>query len=348
MGTDRPQTVLIVDDVAENITVLSAILRGQYRVVFATRGVDALEIVRKQPVDIILLDVMMPEMDGYEVCRLLKGDIATRDIPVVFVTALSEAGDEAIGLKVGAVDYLPKSAHASIVRLRVQMHLERRNSTLLLERLVQERTHELQESRHEVVRTLGLAAEFRDNETGLHVVRMAKSAHLLAAAAGLASAHADLILDAAPLHDVGKIGIPDSILLKQGPLETFEMNKMKTHASIGAQIIGNHQSKQMKLAKVIALTHHEKWDGTGYPRGLAGEDIPLEGRIVAVADVYDALTSKRPYKEAWTADKAMEYVQSQSGKSFQPALVEHFVGLAPQIEAISRNFADPKSSLQRD
>ncbi len=298
-------TVLVVDDVPENITVLAGILRGQYRVVFATRGADALAIVREQRVDLILLDVMMPEMDGYEVCRLLKADPSTRGIPVIFVTALTEAGDEARGLRVGAVDYLHKSSHASIVRLRVQMHIERYNQNLALERRVKERTQELEDSRREILRRLGMAAEYRDNETGLHVIRMAKSAHLLALAAGLSASHADLVLNAAQLHDVGKIAVPDHILLKPGPLDEKEWEVMKTHASIGALIIGDHNSELLRMAKVIALTHHEKWDGSGYPRGLTGETIPIEGRIVAIADVFDALTNERPYKHAWTQDEAV-------------------------------------------
>jgi putative two-component system response regulator len=344
MGTNSLCTVLVVDDVPENITVLAGILRGQYRVVYATRGADALAIVRDQKIDLILLDVMMPEMDGYEVCRLLKVDVATRDIPVIFVTALTEAGDEARGLKVGAVDYLPKSSHASIVRLRVQMHIERYNQNLALERRVKERTQELEDSRREILRRLAMAAEYRDNETGLHVIRMSKSAHLLAVAAGLSTTHAELILNAAPLHDVGKIGVPDQILLKPGLLEEKEWEVMKTHASIGALIIGDHNSELLRMAKAIALTHHEKWDGSGYPRGLSGEAIPLEGRIVALADVYDALTNERPYKHAWTVDDAVGYMKTQSGKSFDPRLLDLFIGLVPQIEQISKHFSDTAST----
>jgi putative two-component system response regulator len=344
MGSNGLGTVLVVDDVPENITVLAGILRGQYRVVFATRGADALTIVRDQKVDLILLDVMMPEMDGYEVCRLLKADLATRDIPVIFITALTEAGDEARGLRIGAADYLHKSSHASIVRLRVQMHIERYNQNLALERRVKERTQELDDSRREILRRLGMAAEYRDNETGLHIIRMAKSAHLLALAAGISASHADLILTAAPLHDVGKIGIPDQILLKPGPLEEKEWEVMKTHASIGAVIIGDHNSELLSMAKVIALTHHEKWDGSGYPRGFAGEAIPLEGRIVAIADVFDALTNERPYKRAWAVSEAVQYLSTQSGKSFDPTLLDLFLGLVPQIEQIGTHFSDTSST----
>lgn len=343
MDANGLATVLVVDDVPENITVLAGILRGQYRVVFATRGVDALAIVREQRVDLILLDVMMPEMDGYEVCRLLKADPATQDIPVIFVTALTEAGDEARGLRVGAVDYLHKSSHASIVRLRVQMHIERHNQNLTLERRVKERTQELEDSRKEILRRLGMAAEYRDNETGLHVIRMAKSAHILAIAAGLAVSHADLVLNAAQLHDVGKIAVPDHILLKPAPLDEKEWEVMKTHASIGAMIIGDHDSELLRMAKVIALTHHEKWDGSGYPRGLTGETIPIEGRIVAIADVFDALTNERPYKHAWTHDEAVQYMATQSGASFDPELLDLFLGLVPQIEQIGRHFSDAPS-----
>jgi len=215
-------TVLVVDDVIENITALSGMLRSDYRVVFATNGEEALEIVRNQQVDLILLDVMMPEMDGYEVCRRLKSDMTTREIPVVFVTALADARDEAVGLETGAVDYLHKPCHAAIVRLRVRMHMEQHNQSLALERLVRDRTRELDDSRLELVRRLGRAAEYRDNETGMHVMRMSHVSRLLALAAGVSPAQADLLLHAAPMHDIGKIGISDLILLKPGKLDATE------------------------------------------------------------------------------------------------------------------------------
>ena len=333
-------TILIVDDIPENITVLSAILRDEYRVIFATRGKEALEIVREQNVDLILLDVMMPEMDGYEVCRRLKDDIVTREIPVIFVTALSDIRDETHGLELGAVDFLHKPCHGAIVRLRVQMHLERINQQHSLERLVQERTRELEDTRVQIVRRLGRAAEYRDNETGMHVIRMSHTSRLIALAAGIGERQANVLLDAAPMHDIGKIGIPDMVLLKPGKLDEEEWALMKTHARIGAEIIGEHSSELMKMARLVALNHHEKWDGSGYPNGTSGEDIPLEGRIVAIADVFDALTSHRPYKSAWSTEAAVEYMRGQAGISFDPRLLALFLELVPQVEAIRERYSD--------
>ncbi len=333
-------TILVVDDVPENITTLSGMLRDKYRVIFATSGAEALQIVSEQKVDLILLDVMMPEMDGFEVCRRLKMNIATKEIPVIFVTALSEVSDEAKGLELGAADYLHKPCHSVIVKLRIQMHLEKVDQNLRLENLVRERTAELSDTRIEIVRRLGRAAEYRDNETGMHVIRMSKSSCLLALAAGVSRAQAQLIMDAAPMHDVGKIGIPDSILIKPGPLEPAEWKIMRTHPGIGAQIIGEHSSELLKLARTIALTHHEKWDGSGYPNGLAGENIPLEGRIVTIADVFDALTSTRPYKRAWTVEDALDHMTKQVGITFDPKLFPLFVKLIPQVLAIREEFND--------
>jgi putative two-component system response regulator len=333
-------TILVVDDIPENISTLAGMLRDNYRVLFATSGADALEIVRQQQFDLILLDVMMPGMDGYEVCRRLKADIVTREIPVIFVTALTEVQDETRGLELGAVDFLHKPCHAAIVRLRVQLHIERHNRSHSLERLVQERTRELDETRIEIVRRLGRAAEYRDNETGMHVIRMSKSSRLLARAAGVAERQANLLLNAAPMHDIGKIGIPDRVLIKPGPLDPEEWALMKTHPLIGAEIIGDHPSELLQMARIVALTHHEKWDGSGYPHGLAGDGIPLEGRIVTIADVFDALTSERPYKHAWSTVEAVDFMRAQSGSIFDPDLLNLFLDLIPQVEDIRRRYAD--------
>jgi putative two-component system response regulator len=333
-------TILVVDDVPENISTLAGMLRDNYRVLFATSGADALEIVRQQQFDLILLDVMMPGMDGYEVCRRLKADIVTREIPVIFVTALTEVQDETRGLELGAVDFLHKPCHAAIVRLRVQLHIERHSRSYSLERLVQERTRELDETRIEIVRRLGRAAEYRDNETGMHVIRMSKSSRLLARAAGVSERQANLLLNAAPMHDIGKIGIPDRVLIKPGPLDPEEWALMKTHPLIGAEIIGDHPSELLQMARIVALTHHEKWDGTGYPHGLAGDEIPLEGRIVTIADVFDALTSERPYKHAWSTAEAVEFMRAQSGSIFDPDLLNLFLNLIPEIEGIRQRYAD--------
>jgi putative two-component system response regulator len=218
----------------------------------------------------------------------------------------------------------------------------------LLEAKVQERTRQLEESRLEVIRRLGRAAEYRDNETGMHVIRMSHTARLIALAIDMPEAQAELLFLAAPMHDIGKIGISDHILLKPGRLDTAEWEIMKTHTLIGGEIIGEHDSDLLRLARSVALTHHEKWDGSGYPLGLAGAAIPLEGRVVSIADVYDALTSERPYKRAWSSDDALAYIQSESGKSFDPALIPAFLQQIEQVQEIGARFSDSKQNFVND
>jgi putative two-component system response regulator len=259
---------------------------------------------------------MMPGMTGLEVCRQLKQNPQTAALPVIFVTALSDSKDEAEGFAAGAVDYISKPVSPPIVLARVP-HLS----------LV--RVEELVETRLQIIQRLGRAAEFKDNETGLHVIRMSHYSRLLALAAGYGERFADELLNAAPMHDIGKIGIPDAILLKPGKLDADEWNIMRSHAEIGARIIGEDKSSLLQMAATIALSHHERWDGTGYPQGLQGEAIPLAARIVAIADVFDALTSKRPYKHAWTVDEAFALIASEAGKHFDPALAACFLGLRP-------------------
>jgi len=310
-------------------------------VTFARNGLEALTAAQQKPQpSLILLDVMMPGMDGYEVCRRLKGDMRTQSIPIIFLTAQSNVSDEEVGLQLGAVDYLHKPCHAAIVRQRVRIHLELHNQNLALEERVRERTRELEETRIEIVRRLGRAGEYRDNETGMHVIRMSHYCHRLALAAGISAATAELLLVAAPMHDIGKIGIPDHILLKPGKLTPDEWAIMQRHAQIGAEIIGEHNSELLTIARSVALTHHERWDGNGYPQGLAGEAIPIEGRIAAVCDVFDALTSTRPYKQAWTEQAAFDYVVGESGKAFDPLLVRLFIDLLPEYAKIRARYDD--------
>lgn len=341
MSTSERETILVVDDIPANISMLAATLDPEYRVTFATRGADALMAALSHPQpSLILLDVMMPGMDGYETCRRLKADLRTQNIPVVFLTAQNDVIEEEIGLKLGAVDYLHKPCHPAIVRQRVRIHLELHNQNLALEERVRERTRELEETRIEIVRRLGRAGEYRDNETGMHVVRMSQCCHRLALAAGVPQDKAALLLIAAPMHDVGKIGIPDQILLKPGKLTPEEWTVMQRHAEIGAEIIGVHDSELLVIARSVALTHHERWDGTGYPHGLKGEEIPIEGRIAALCDVYDALTSVRPYKPAWSPDAALAYIVGESGKAFDPDLVPPFVELIPEFARIRSSYDD--------
>ncbi|CAN7723891.1 two-component system response regulator [Pseudorhodoferax sp. LjRoot39] len=326
--TDRRPRLLLVDDEPTNLQVLRGVLQSDYRLLYARDGATALKLAREEKPDLLLLDVMMPGMSGHEVCRTLKADAVTQSIPVVFVTALSDAGDEAQGFDAGAVDYIIKPVSPPVVRARVRTHLS----------LV--RMDELRASRLEIVQRLGRAAEYKDNETGQHVLRMSHYAQALALALGFDPRDAEDLLHAAPMHDVGKIGIPDHILRKPGQLTAEEWAVMRSHAAIGADIIGQHDSGVLHIAAKIALSHHEKWDGSGYPNGLAGETIPLEARIVAIADVFDALTSVRPYKAAWSVDDAVALLEREAGKQFDPALVPVFVDILPQVLVIRARFSD--------
>ena len=325
---DQRPRLLLVDDEPTNLQVLRHVLQADYRLLFATDGARALQVAREQQPQLILLDIMMPGMDGYAVCRALKADPATAAIPVIFVTALNDSQDETAGFDVGAVDYITKPVSPPVVRARVRNHLS----------LV--RVDELRETRLQIVQRLGRAAEYKDNETGLHVIRMSHFSQLLALAAGCSPAWAEDLLNAAPMHDVGKIGIPDAVLRKPGPLDADEWATMRRHPEIGAEIIGEHPSGVLQLAREIALAHHEKWDGSGYPRGLAGEAIPLSARIVAIADVFDALTTRRPYKEPWPVQDALDHIAAQAGKHFDPALVALFAPLLPQLLEVRARWAE--------
>ncbi|MDH0339344.1 response regulator [Metapseudomonas otitidis] len=329
---DPRQCLLLVDDEPTNLQVLRHILQDDYRLLFAKDGPKALELAGRERPALVLLDVMMPGMTGHEVCQQLKNDPATREIPVIFVTALADTEDEAKGFEVGAVDYITKPVSPAIVKARVRTHLS----------LV--RMDELKRTRLEIVQRLGLAAEYKDNETGLHVIRMSHYSRILARALGWSEADCDDLLNAAPMHDVGKIGIPDAVLRKPGKLDADEWAVMRQHVSIGAKIIGEHPSGLLRMAQRIALTHHEKWDGSGYPNGLAGEDIPIEGRIVAIADVFDALTSERPYKQAWPVEEAVAFLREQSGQHFDPDLVELFIQQLPAVLEVKARWAEGRTA----
>lgn len=333
---ENRQTVLVVDDTPENIDVLVGTLKEEYNVKAAINGEMALKIVRSSPPDILLLDIMMPGIDGYEVCRRLKEDHTTRHIPIIFITAMTEMQDELTGLELGAVDYITKPISPPIVKARVRTHLALYDQNRELDRKVRIQTEQLHETRLQVIRRLGRAAEFKDDDTGLHVIRMSKYTYALGLAAGMNESEAETLMNAAPMHDIGKIGIPDHILKKPGKLSDAEFDVIQTHCEIGAKIIGEDDSELLKLAKIIALTHHEKWNGKGYPKGLKGEEIPRIGRIVAITDVFDALTSSRPYKEAWSVEDAVDLLKSEAGEHFDPQLVTLFVGVLPEILKIKK------------
>ena len=336
---ERP-VVLVVDDAAESIDVARGVLGGEFQVKAAISGAKALDVIGQSPPDLVLLDVMMPDMSGYEVCRDLKSNPKTAQIPVIFATTLSDPDSEARGLELGAVDYVTKPYVPALLRSRIRTHIALFKQHVLLEHLVEERTRELLETRLEIIRRLGRAAEYRDNETGMHVLRMSHISRTIAVSSGMSAENAALVLQASPMHDIGKLGIPDRILLKPSKLDPDEWEIMKQHTSIGAAIIGDHPSELMVVARRVALYHHERWDGSGYPEGLAGEAIPLEARVVALADVFDALLSDRPYKRAWPVEDSVRYFREQSGLHFEPRLVTALLDNLSVCLAIRSQFAD--------
>ena len=311
--------ILIVDDEPQNLAALRQILAGQYDLVFARNGRDALTAVDKHAPCLILMDIEMPEMDGYTVCLALKANPRTEHIPVIFVTGLFDVGDEASGFAAGAVDYIVKPVSPPIVRARVATHLSLVRAT------------RLEESYRDAIYMLGEAGHYNDTDTGVHIWRMAAYARTLAAACGWDSEACQMIELAAPMHDTGKVGIPDTILRKPGKLDAREWEIMKTHTRIGHDILSKSDAPVFKMAAEIALRHHEKWDGSGYPDGLAGDSIPESARIVALADVFDALTMKRPYKEAWPLDRVLAALRQDPGSHFEPRLVEVFNSILPQV-----------------
>lgn len=345
--------ILVIDDVPANVKLVEGILRsdGYTRLLSTVDSRQAIDLYRQQGSDLILLDLNMPHMDGFEVIDAFKSLDSGYLPPVLVLTAQSEREYRLRALESGARDYVTKPFDRAELLARVRTLLEVelshkaiRSQNEILEQVVLERTRELRDTQLEIVRRLGRAAEYRDNETGLHIIRMSKISALLGTSAGMNSVQVRLLLNASPMHDVGKIGIPDQILLKPGKLEPHEWEIMKTHAAIGAEILSGHHSELMEMAATIALTHHEKWDGSGYPQGLRGDAIPLVGRIVALADVFDALTSERPYKSAWTVDDAVTFIRENAGTHFDPRLVEHFVDLLPEILAIKEAYAEPGQS----
>ncbi len=337
----RRQSILVVDDSSQNIELWHELLNQDYKVRAALNGERALKLLENpDKPDLILLDIMMPGMSGYEVCEHLKRDPTTKNIPVIFVTAKSQSTDEVKGFELGAVDYVTKPIQPVVVMQRIRTHLALYDQSIELEKQVRQRTNELQQSRLQIVQSLGKAAEYKDNETGMHVVRMSHYSQLLALKAGLDEYSAELLLHAAPMHDVGKIGIPDHILQKPGKLDADEWAVMKTHPEIGAEILGDNESELMDMARVVALNHHEKWDGTGYPLAKVGKEIPFIARIVTIADVFDALTSERPYKKAWPSDEAFALLQDEAGKHFDPDLVELFLTMRDEVLAIKAKYLD--------
>ena len=350
----KSSKILVVDDEPANLRLVEKILQnaGYQYIELVSDSRKVVENYLQQGSDLILLDLNMPHMDGYEVMQKLQALKQEVLAPIMVLTAQQEREYRIRALDLGARDFIckPFDQVELLARVRNLLEAHRFQQSLHvrkgeLERLVQERTRELHDTRLQIVRKLGRAAEFRDNETGNHIIRMSKIATLLAKEAGMGEYECDLLLNAAPMHDIGKIGIPDKILLKNGKFEPEEWEVMKTHTLIGADILAGDGSEVLKMAQSIALTHHEKWDGTGYPVGLAGEAIPLVGRITAIADVFDALTSERPYKHAWPLSQAIDYIRVNAGTHFDPVLATKFLELIPQIQQIINEYSDPSDEI---
>lgn len=320
--------VLVVDDEAVNVRLLERHLQkwGCTQIQGTTDSRQVLALFQSFAPDIILLDLMMPHLSGLEVLEQLKPLVPEHTyLPVLILTADASTEAKQLGLAGGAKDFLTKPFDSTELLLRVGNLLETRFLNQHLEERVRERTRELEESQVEMLERLAQAAEFRDDDTGQHTRRVGEMAALVARELGLEASRVELIRRAAPLHDVGKIGICDEILLKPDRLSPEEFGVMQGHAPIGARLLMQGRSGLVQLAEVIALTHHERWDGTGYPQGLCGEEIPLEGRILAIVDVFDALTHERPYKKAWLIKEALAEIQSQSGRQFDPCVVKAFL-----------------------
>jgi putative two-component system response regulator len=311
--------ILIVDDEPFNLAVMEAALCDDYPLLFARNGADAIAAARKHRPALILLDVQMPDMNGYAVCRQLKADPCTDAIPVIFISGMADVGDEEQGFAAGAVDYILKPISRSILTARVNTHLS----------LV--RTSSLNKSYRDAIHMLGHAGHFNDTDTGVHIWRMAAYAGLIASSYGLDAEQCALIEMAAPMHDTGKIGIPHAILKKPAKLSAEEWVVMKTHSRMGHDILCQSDAPVFQMAAEIALHHHERWDGSGYPDNLQGLDIPVSARVVALADVFDALTMQRPYKEAWPLEQVVATLRASAGSHFEPALVQAFDAVLPRI-----------------
>ncbi|MBQ1784971.1 MAG: two-component system response regulator [Gammaproteobacteria bacterium] len=361
MSNDKA-TVLVVDDTPDNLTLINNLLRDLYRVKLANGGERALKVVLSDPrPDLILLDIMMPEIDGYEVCRRLKASPETSDIPVIFLTAKIQVEDEQMGFDVGAVDYITKPVSPPILLARVRTHVSLAQARAFLKdqnrhlhHLVAERTRELEQLQDVTILAMSSLAETRDNETGNHIRRTQHYVKALALALRQQPAFAlqlddetiDLLFKSAPLHDIGKVGIPDAILLKPGKLTDDEFAIMKLHTTYGRDAIAVAEQRLgvdnsfLRIAREIAYSHQEKWDGSGYPEGLKGEEIPLSARLMAIADVYDALISKRVYKPPFSHEQAVAIIREGRGSHFDPQMVDCFLTIADQFAEIASQFRD--------
>jgi len=347
--------ILVVDDQPQNIELLEAFLVPQgYAVVSAESGAEALERLAAEAVDLVLLDVVMPGMDGFAVTRRIRQDSANPQLPIILVTALRETEDRINGIEAGCDDFISKPIDKMelLARVRSLLKVKAYNDLLAnyrneLELAVSRRTEELKgalgrikDASLETIYRLSVASEYRDEDTGAHIMRVSRYSAAIARRMGMDASTVESILYAVPMHDVGKIGIPDKILMKQGTLDSEEWETMKRHTVIGAKILEGSKAEYISIAETIALCHHEKWDGSGYPNGLKGKDIPITSRIAAIADVFDALTSKRPYKEPFGVDRALAIIDGGSGYHFDPEVVIAFSAIKDEILAIKEKYSD--------
>lgn len=358
--------VLAVDDMPENLMLIAELLKNTYRVRVANNGERALKLVHDSPPDLILLDVMMPGLSGYDVCQALKADATTQHIPIIFLTAMIAKEEEKRGLDIGAADFITKPLNPPVLLARVATQLKvkaaadfLRDQNEYLESEVQRRGRELSAIQDVTIMAMASLAETRDNETGNHIRRTQLYVRELALrlsshprfASYLSARNIDVLYKSAPLHDIGKVGIPDRILLKPGRFEPHEFEIMKTHCQVGRDAIQRAEDQLglevdfLKCAKEIAYSHQEKWDGSGYPEGWAGDDIPISARLMAVADVYDALISRRVYKEGMPHEKAMDIILSGRGTHFDPDMVDAFADVADQFKEIALRFSDSDQDM---
>lgn len=340
--------ILVVDDQPANVTLIEKMLDidGYINVISTTDPTQVEGLYLEQNSDLVLLDLNMPVMDGYQVLSKIR-EVDPDYPPIIVLTAQSDRESRIKALDLGARDFLAKPFDRIELMTRIRNMLEVRimttvtkNQNKILDGMVKERTKELNDTRLEVIHRLGRAAEYRDDMTGFHIIRMSRYSQLLGLAVGMDETEAETLLNASPMHDIGKIGIPDYVLLKPGKLDPDEWKIMKTHVDIGVEILAGSDSVLMNMAAEVAQNHHEKWDGSGYPCGLVGEEIPITGRVVAVADVFDALTTERPYKKAWPIEEAVEFLREQKGKHFEPKLVELFIEILPDILNIREQYSE--------
>jgi putative two-component system response regulator len=333
--------ILVVDDTTRNIQLVGSILNESgLEMAFSTSGEKAIALVKEHEYDLILLDVMMPGIDGYETCRRMKKLPYGEHTPVIFLTAKTDQDSLIDGFDSGGIDYITKPFNKRELIARVETHLKLKDYENNLARKVSDLTHEIEATQREIVFTMGAIGETRSRETGNHVKRVAEYCYLFATKYGLANSEATLFREASPMHDIGKVGIPDSILNKPGKLDADEWEIMKTHAEIGYDMLKFSERPLLKAAATVALTHHEKFDGSGYPAGTVGEDIHIYGRILALCDVFDALGSDRCYKKAWPDDEIWSLIKDQSGKHFDPALVDIFFDNLDQFLTIRESLRD--------